>query len=616
MPARLTPDRVQKILDLHENGWRPTEIARKVDVHVNTVQKHIRNGQRKDAHLSPEARRGLEDFAFFRTHFLGRVNLPWHTLAANKIVELLATPEREYLVMNVPPGAGKSTLLMDTVKWVICRDRAVRVLYGSAVQATASDYSKAIMWDLTREDPAVATTSDLTHGLAVDAQDTLQRAYGRFKPANGDRWTKEKFTVAQAEGRATQNKEATVVAYGYDSGFLGGRYDLCIWDDLVTDKVMRTEEAREKLIRWWENTAETRCEPGGLVVLNGQRLGGDDLYRHALDMLGVDETDLLDDDITVREDAPRKYHHVKFPAHHDEQCAGATVEVDGETVPNPDHKTTGRPWPDGCLLDPKRLSWRFLAPIRRNPENFGIVYQQDDVDAANSLVKKIWVDGGVENGITYPGCLDRERMLWQIPDMTGDTTAYVTVDPSPTRNWSVQFWILHHHTDTRFLIAHHRGPLQGPQFLDYDLLTGTYQGLLEDWWQRANRMGRPFKTVVLEQNAAQRFMLQANAFTTWARKRNVTIVGHDTYGKNKSDPQYGVWMLAPLYQRGLISLPWLGTDALKASGYLVNEVRKWPNGTYEDCVMAQWFGEHNLSKIRTPEARIYKFHTPSWVRSA
>lgn len=616
MPRRIAPETVKKIEKLYSDGYNKSEIAERVNVTLRTVQNYTR-GQRSESLLSPEAKRALDDFGYFRTRYLGRITLPWHEQAAEKIVELLATLEREYLVMNVPPGAGKSTTLMDVCKWLICRNRTIRILYGSSVQSTASDYSRNIMLDLTRPDPFRASTTDLTHGLAVDAVATLEADYGRFKPANGDRWTKEKFVVAQEAGRTAQNKEATVVAYGYDSGFLGGRYDLSIWDDLVTDKNMRSEDAREKLIRWWENTAETRCEPGGLVVLNGQRLSGDDLYRHVLDMIGVDDLTVLEDDIGPDPDGelPRKYHHIKFPAHNEETCKGPTVEVKGKTVPNPDHALTAAPWPDGCLLDPKRLSWRFLAPIRQGRgESFTTVYQQEDLDPTNSLVKQLWIDGGEADGRSYPGCKNPDRMMWQIPPMTGATTSYVTVDPSPTKNWSIQFWLYHHLTERRFLIAHYRGPLQGPEFIDFDQLTLTHQGILEDWWQRAYTLGHPITNVILEQNAAQRFMLQANAMTTWAQKRNVAVVGHDTYG-NKSDPNFGVWMLAPLYERGLIDLPWKGTEALKHVTYLTSELVKWPNGTFEDCVMSQWFGEHNLHKIKTPEGVVYRMPRPSWLQA-
>ena len=44
----------------------------------------------------------------------------------------------------------------------------------------------------------------------------------------------------------------------------------------------------ERLTQWWEVEAETRLEPGGLLILQGQRLGRDDLYRWATGNLAIE----------------------------------------------------------------------------------------------------------------------------------------------------------------------------------------------------------------------------------------------------------------------------------------------------------------------------------------
>jgi hypothetical protein len=103
-----------------------------------------------------------------------------------------------------------------------------------------------------------------------------------------------------------------------DSGFLGGRFDLIIWDDLYDPRKMRTAEAREDLKRWWDEVAETRLEPGGLLVLQGQRMAGDDIYRYALDKQVI-----MDEDEDWEADVPeelklggRRYHHLAYKAHY------------------------------------------------------------------------------------------------------------------------------------------------------------------------------------------------------------------------------------------------------------------------------------------------------------
>jgi hypothetical protein len=125
--------------------------------------------------------------------------------------------------------------------------------------------------------------------MAKDAVSTLITDYVRFKPANSDLWRLEEFILAQDGGVAIDDKEANFVAYGMDSGFLGGRFDTVIWDDLVDKTNIRTADSRELLINWWETEAETRLDPGGLLILHGQRMAADDLYRYALNLVDWSE---------------------------------------------------------------------------------------------------------------------------------------------------------------------------------------------------------------------------------------------------------------------------------------------------------------------------------------
>ena len=100
--------------------------------------------------------------------------------------------------------------------------------------------------------------------------------------------------------------------------------------------------------------------------------------------------------------------------------------------------------------------------------------------------------------------------------------------------------------------------------------------------------------------------------------RGVELIPHYTHSRNKGDPKYGVQMLAPLYRLGRIRLAGKQrTNARPHSLKLVNEVTKWnPEGTgtrTDDCVMAQWFVEHNLEKLYVPRAEPHRLWRPSWV---
>lgn len=77
-------------------------------------------------------------------------------------------------------------------------------------------------------------------------------------------------------------------------------------------------------------------------------------------------------------------------------------------------------------------------------------------------------------------------------------------------------------------------------------------------------------------------------------------------------------MLAPLWRVGRVRLPGKQrTEARPHSLLLVNEVTRWnPEGTgarTDDCVMAQWFLEHNLEKIYVPTIVNNRQWRPSWM---
>ena len=55
--------------------------------------------------LNERAKRGWDDFDYFRRIYLGRVPSPWQVDAAYKIVQHLESEEKEFLVLNCPPGA-------------------------------------------------------------------------------------------------------------------------------------------------------------------------------------------------------------------------------------------------------------------------------------------------------------------------------------------------------------------------------------------------------------------------------------------------------------------------------------------------------------------------------
>jgi len=108
-----------------------------------------------------------------------------------------------------------------------------------------------------------------------------------------------------------------------------------------------------------------------MLALIGQRLSSDDLYRFALDMEQPldDEEELLDagmsEDEVAKLRTDKKYKHLLYRAHYEDRCDPKY------------HKRTSDPYPVGCLLDPRRISWRDISALMANrAERFAVVFQQ------------------------------------------------------------------------------------------------------------------------------------------------------------------------------------------------------------------------------------------------
>lgn len=554
--------------------------------------------------LSPEARRGLEDFAYFRRRYFGRISTPWQEEAAYKVVELLKTGQKEYLVASMPPGSGKSTLFShDIPAWLTCRNRGIRGMIGSASMSLAERYTLALRTTLANPFEYKAEAEALGRGLAVDAESTLVADYGGFKPENTTLWTAKAFIVAQHDNRPTTNKEPTWSAYGPDSAQIGGRYDAIFWDDLVDEKSLATLESIEKMRRWWDRVAEKRLEPAGLLVMPGQRLSPEDLYRYCLDKQ-TGEDDEADHEGCCAAEPARKYHHLRYPAHAEDRCA----EVHGVDSP---------PWPEGCLLDPRRLPWRELAAeMKAGVSNYRQVYQQEDADPEHLLVNKLWVTGGTDPVTKefHPGCWDNDRGVGEFPaGLAGEKVSVISADPSPTRYWGITWWVYTPVSQNRYLMDLERRAMTAGDFLDWHHEGACWTGLLEEWWQRSVGMGLRVSAVVVEANAAQRFMLQYDHVRRWMAARDVRVIGHQTHA-NKADPKLGVTTLAPHWRFGRVRLPGKPGPGRLAAMKLVEEVTRWPMGRQDDLAMSQWMFEMNLERLYREPCEVINLWRPSFVR--
>ena len=566
--------------------------------------------------LCEEAIRGLEDFGFFREYYLGRVPSPWQVDAALKIVEWLESEEKEFVVINVPPGAGKSTLFHDVAVWAICRKRDIRIMIGSVSQNMAKLYSRRIRETLERPMPMLPDPMLVKKGLAQDALGCLSIDYGRFRPTDkGALWRADEFVVEQIGGNGLDNKEPTVRAYGIEAEFIGHRADLCLFDDVASPDNTRESASRDKLLERWDGVAEARVDPGGLLCVIGQRLGAGDLYAHCLAKVSYDDLDEDYDgsDIETPEQVDAmeplkssKYRHIVYQAYYPELDTGKESR-----------RFDAPAYPDGPLLDPKRLPWKDLSFIRHSkPDIFRVVYQQEELELDGYLISKTWIYGGQgDDGVTYPGCIDDNRNHGQIPPgLAPPVLSVVSIDPSPTKFWALTWMLYQPELNLYHVVDIERCKLTAEELLGYNTTTGEYSGIMDEWQERSFRLGYPISHWIVEINAAQRFLLQHDFVRKWASRSMVNILPHTT-SRNKLDEKLGVEALLPqIFRTGNIRLPnnRITWKTMAAVGELTSWTTDKKNGT--DIVMSIWMAILNIPNLSTAKLPPRQWR-PSWLNS-
>ena len=220
-----------------ENGKAPRNYVAAEEALGKTIQPEV---PAYDV-LSPEAQAAYDSIEVFAKRYFGIILQPWQIEATERIMDLLNTDYEEYAVINAPPGSGKSTFFAKVLPaWATVRNRAIRGMIGSSTQRLAEWYCRRLRAELDRAHPVKAELNDVRLGLAVDAEATLQDDFGMFKPDSSEIWRAEAFTVLQEDDAPLSQKEPTWSAFGMDSGFLGGRFDLVIWDDVYDPRKMRS----------------------------------------------------------------------------------------------------------------------------------------------------------------------------------------------------------------------------------------------------------------------------------------------------------------------------------------------------------------------------------------
>jgi hypothetical protein len=127
-------------------------------------------------------------------------------------------------------------------------------------------------------------------------------------------------------------------------------------------------------------------------------------------------------------------------------------------------------------------------------------------------------------------------------------------------------------------------------------------------------MGIPIDKVIVEVNAAQRWLINQPHVPRWMLATGVTFLPHTTH-INKQDPKYGLESIGDLFRQGKIRIPWNGTATRNRVDILIDEGTRYPEADTTDVVMSTWFGKLAVEQHYVPKKFAgYQMPRPQWMR--
>lgn len=201
----------------------------------------------------------LYDPVYFAVRYLARTKppkpMPKHQVEIlDTLVDINGQPiPGKYLFLE-PRGHGKTdTIAFCYAIWRLCCDHNTRILFIGEEGEQAAKHSTRIKEELEGNNPE------------------LVRDYNIQK---GHRWKNRLFYLR----RDAKLKDPSVEAVGLNKAITGGRFDLIIADDMLSELNTLTPEVRKKTENWFLGTIDPILTPTGQWVVIGTHKHWDDLY--------------------------------------------------------------------------------------------------------------------------------------------------------------------------------------------------------------------------------------------------------------------------------------------------------------------------------------------------
>ena len=387
----------------------------------------------------------------------------------------------------------------------------------------------------------------IAHHLEFD--DRLLKVTGWFRSPESDRPWRPNSGELEIDGRdrGLKSGDLSLQIRGAQQQVLGMEADWVIADDVTDRRVARSETERDNESEWFHAEVLSRLNPTGHAVCIGQRV-------HSMDLYGQLQEEVNDDGLPV-------WHLETSPA---------VLDWETEQVL----------WPEVWNIKSLKIS-----RDRLGSDLFECYYQQNPSEGG-SFVHRWWIEGNGEPDT--PGCLDYGRAAgygWKQPE--GEyipITRVVSIDPSPTRYAGIvvadipwfpamtTFWcgvvdVMRDKMGLRSLLEN----------IEY----------IQDAYHPTH--------CIIEENSVK--WLKEDPAWQILSPMFQTVIAHNT-GRNKADPDMGVWSLAADFERGRIRLPYGDADGRNASEFLIREALAYPNGQTDDVLMALWFIKYNHKRMR------------------
>jgi hypothetical protein len=489
---------------------------------------------------------------------------------------LYAIEANARIIILLPATHGKSTLLsLWYVIYKIAQNRNVRIILLMKNDEELKAYARSLR-------TIFATNKQLMYD------------FGHFVPQGRDIvWSNDAITVS---GRQIPDPQPTVLfasAATIDQA-LGKRCDIFMGDDFVTPSTVSTQSQRDKQATIFNEGIETspqyiwdRGEDGKLLVpagidwpedieyekgaIYGTVFHPDDLFHRKVGKVPkIGTIANLPHGKLVRAGKDKAYVVLKFSCWEDPE----------KTIPI---------WPERWSAEKLRAKEESIGRIefQRRFENIAI-------DEGSLVFKKVWLHGGTENEILYPGCLDRTRRMGEIPKDVNHIV--VGLDPSTGRtSRGASFTVAivlgvntREDPPKRYLIDLYRGQIGYDDIISLltygnELVPGLYTLY-------------HYNQARVEANAAQSYLID-NDRVRQAGYNGVRIVPHETQSRNKSDPLIGVSSMQAIVKDGLLSIPYINEPStMEKAEHLIDEMELFPEEP-NDCCMALWFAEISVRKL-------------------